>query len=426
MNPSSLLFGWRRPVLALILGFASAVSAADVKIEFLPPPMDGTLSLGIYDSAGKLVRVLRKEAETSEFTIALNGLITRWDGLNDAGAPCPPGKYHARGWMVGNLEVDGVDFFGNDWVTEDDSPRLCRVTALAMSPEGVPLLQGIVAGTAQPQSFTAAVTPATAEDEDGEARLIPAPNLTFPPSSSLLRDGQLQGVALAGTKRVIDAVPGANGAIWAIDGAAVKKFSPASKAVLTIPFEAEDPAPVKLVVSRAGDKVCVLAENKEAQRVTEFDCSAESDPKLVFSAEIRFSERYEQVASELTFPNGKRFVPTPVLPVTLVPNPLFQDKPGAARLMVAVDGTGSFLASTDGLPLYRISETPHLRWAVMGRLPGSKIISIFESDGAVVAEFKATRLADMMAFDAGDLELPAPPASTPTPASAVAPTNTRE
>src|SRR5215208_3322552 len=36
--------------------------ARSVRISFVPPPMDGTISLGIYDQTGQLVRVLRRNA----------------------------------------------------------------------------------------------------------------------------------------------------------------------------------------------------------------------------------------------------------------------------------------------------------------------------------------------------------------------------
>ena len=39
----------------------------------------------------------------------------------------------------------------------------------------------------------------------------------------------------------------------------------------------------------------------------------------------------------------------------------------------------------------------------MGR-EGGKVVTIFQSDGAVVEEFKVRRIANTMAFDAGDYE----------------------
>ena len=67
--------------------------------------MEGTISLGIYDAHGKLVRVLHKAATADEFVAALDGFITHWDGLDDAGKPMPPGRYDARGYMVGAVKV---------------------------------------------------------------------------------------------------------------------------------------------------------------------------------------------------------------------------------------------------------------------------------------------------------------------------------
>jgi hypothetical protein len=77
-----------------------------VRISFLPPPLEGKISLGIYDSSGKLVRVLHKEAEFAEFTVGADALITKWDGQDDDGKDRPVGKYHARGFLVGALKVE--------------------------------------------------------------------------------------------------------------------------------------------------------------------------------------------------------------------------------------------------------------------------------------------------------------------------------
>jgi hypothetical protein len=79
-----------------------------VQLRFVPPPMEGTISLGIFDSNDKLVRVLHREAKVDNFTIDENALKTTWDGKNDAGEDLPSGKYRARGYMVAHLKVDDV------------------------------------------------------------------------------------------------------------------------------------------------------------------------------------------------------------------------------------------------------------------------------------------------------------------------------
>jgi hypothetical protein len=86
----------------------SLLKKTGVKLQFLPPPMEGTISLGIYDHTGKLVRILHREATGDEFVAALDGYITHWDGLDDAGKTLAPGHYGASGYMVGAVTVTTV------------------------------------------------------------------------------------------------------------------------------------------------------------------------------------------------------------------------------------------------------------------------------------------------------------------------------
>jgi hypothetical protein len=86
----------------------SSPSSHTVSLRFVPPPMEGTISLGIWDANDKLVRVLHREAKVDKFTVEENSLSTTWDGKNDAGEDLPAGKYRARGYLVGNLKVEIV------------------------------------------------------------------------------------------------------------------------------------------------------------------------------------------------------------------------------------------------------------------------------------------------------------------------------
>src|SRR6266700_5183311 len=82
--------------------------ARSVRVSFVPPPLEGTISLGIYDNNSKLVRVLHQEAGSNEFTIGADALVTQWDGKNDDGEDLPAGKYHARGYLIGLLKVEDL------------------------------------------------------------------------------------------------------------------------------------------------------------------------------------------------------------------------------------------------------------------------------------------------------------------------------
>ena len=80
-----------RVIVALLLAvtLAAAQESKSVRISFLPPPLDGTFSLGIYDANGKLVRVLEREAEIDDFEIGQDSLSTTWDGKDDNDQPLP-------------------------------------------------------------------------------------------------------------------------------------------------------------------------------------------------------------------------------------------------------------------------------------------------------------------------------------------------
>src|SRR5437667_10476026 len=86
----------------------SASASRNVQLRFVPPPMEGTISLGIFDSSDKLVRVLDRESKVDNFKSHEHSLKTTWDGKNDAGEDLPTGKYRARGYAVGRIQVDDL------------------------------------------------------------------------------------------------------------------------------------------------------------------------------------------------------------------------------------------------------------------------------------------------------------------------------
>jgi len=77
---------------------ASATPARAVRISFVPPPLEGKISLGVYNEWSQLVRVLHQEADFDEFAIGADALSTKWDGKDDYDYDLPAGKYSARGF----------------------------------------------------------------------------------------------------------------------------------------------------------------------------------------------------------------------------------------------------------------------------------------------------------------------------------------
>jgi hypothetical protein len=97
-----------------------------VRISFVPPPMEGTISLGIYTNTGKLVRVLHEEAKLNEFAIGADALVTQWDGKNDEDEDLPAGKYHAHGYLLGPLKVEELSQ-PSAAVIENNAARTAKV-----------------------------------------------------------------------------------------------------------------------------------------------------------------------------------------------------------------------------------------------------------------------------------------------------------
>ena len=120
--------------IIMLLGIC-ALHAADEEIVFAVPDT-GRITLGVFDNAGKLVRTLHSLDGEDAFRIGLNGYMTSWNGLDDEGNKLPAGHYHIRGFLVGDIKVEGEAIHFNDWINDDESPRLKRIQDFCLLPGG--------------------------------------------------------------------------------------------------------------------------------------------------------------------------------------------------------------------------------------------------------------------------------------------------
>jgi len=374
----------------LVGALAEDAPPPGVHITFLPPPLEGTLSAGIYTKEGKLVRVLAREATEKDFTVGLNGFITRWDGKDDAGKELPAGTYFIRGFGVGELEVEGVAFHGNDWIKDEDAPRFREIESIALASSEL-----IVSGTKPDgkQKLYAAVNL-----NDGVVKFLPDAEAPAPAE----KDQKLS--ATWTIERVGDTDPRVM---------AVVQRSPDGKEVLRrLDYEVSEPQPQTVLATADNQTVCLLERNASETRVRILTLQeaakggdeAVSKWGIVFSASIRKPPAPEQLAAFLNR------TPPPKIEASvrqgLIPNELSeppQAAQAAVQLAIAFDEHGSFLRTTDGLPLRQVTDTPNLKWAVLSREPDGTL-TLFQSDGGVVEEFRLRKLDQMMAFDAGDYE----------------------
>jgi hypothetical protein len=234
----------------------------------------------------------------------------------------------------------------------------------------------------------------------------------------LLKDGnETRPLKLPELTNPIDASLGRDG-VWIIDQVAdrieVKEYTLDGEFRRRLAIDPAEPAPRRIFASRTSDLIFLIEEQPGLQRVRGLaleaapaESSKEAAPatstwKTVLTKSIVASDSFPAIAGRL----GRilPFIPRDKFAINLLPNPLLRDTLTTVNVTIGLGPTGSFLKTLDGLPLRRITEAPFLKWAVIGQEGSGKQLTIFQSDGAVVEEFKAHKLANMMAFDAGEME----------------------
>jgi hypothetical protein len=377
---------------------SSSPTPRNIRISFVPPPLDGTISLGVYDATGKLVRILFREADINEFTIGSDALSTTWDGKDDAGEIAPPGKYSAHGFVVGDVKIEGVGFFFNDWIASADAPRFSRIRSLAMEDENLLLAVDLIPPGAGHVLYEVADKTITLKDTDTQS------TESGSPSSS----AGLDPISTAGR----------NGSRWVIERAEkgssaveVKQFSASGEFLRRLPVSPDEPQPKAIAASTAEDRIYLLEEDTTRQRVRGLRLAAsktEGAEKNVSEWKVDFEKSIVahpdfSVTDGKVRPSSNGTAPDKVK-IKLQANPLLNDDRVAVEMMVGFDGDGSFLKAADGLPLCTISETQALRRALVTS-PTPNRVDVFQDDGAVVEQFRVTGIDQMMTFDCGGFEL---------------------
>jgi hypothetical protein len=372
----------------------------NIRISFVPPPLDGTISLGIYDAKGKLVRVLFREADINEFNIGQDALSTTWDGKDDAGENVPPGKYSAHGFVVGDLKIEGVGFFFNDWITSTDVLRFRRIHSLAIHDKDLLLGVDLVPPGQGHVLYDVADKTVKLKDTDSDASPTPGPTV----ASDI---DPIMSVAGPNTTRwVIDRVEKGSNIIE------LKQFSSSGEFLRRFPISHDEPQPVAVAASLTEDKIYLLEENLRLQRVRGLSLVAtksEGGQATVSEWKVDF-EKSIVAHKDFSVVDGKPVAsatsagPPEKAKIKLQANPLLNDDRVTVEMMVGFDADGSFLKTADGLPLCTISETQELRRTLLN-LHGANTLDVFQDDAAVVEQFRVTGVDQMMSFDCGGFEL---------------------
>jgi hypothetical protein len=372
-----------------------------VRITFLPPPLDGTLSIAIFDRSGKRVRALHTEVSNTDLTVSLNGLSTSWDGKDDAGQTVPPGKYRVRGLAVGDVELTGEAFHGNDWVESEDGPRPASFRGLKLVGSALELTASDTTG----QLWRITESVINNEDTPRFEKLPPQDDAAEPLGPTTC--------------------PGRDGTTWSIEKAlgetVVVQLDTGGEVLRRLSIGAGQPVPVAIAASLTEDVVVLLEQDGERWRVRGLRKKTIPEPPsktptapatTTVAAAPTWETFFEKsrwpcsVFSEAATRVGrpKPFVAEPQITVKSQFNPLLGGANTDVLLSVGFDASGSYLKTNDGILLRRLTETTNLRWAVLGHDARQPAVVLLQSDGSVVEEYRIHQPGMLMTFDAGEYQ----------------------
>jgi hypothetical protein len=359
-------------------------SKPPVSLEFTPPALEGAIVLGIFDDAGHLVRTLRPEPGTPDLVVATDGYVTQWDGRDQKGMACAPGRYRARGYVVGDaVSVEGVAFHFNDWMADEHIPATAVTLRQCSDALGVELTTaaGPVYATIQP---------------DGKVAVCAAPPAPSP------------GVA-------------ANTSEWRIvqenGQAVVKQVGPDGAALRTLKVPPDEPQPVGVIASADGQVILVKetaaggVERVRMLRRLANQQPAQNGGHVIADWEVVFEHMLEPCAN-FGLEGGKLVADAGSAPqassitASLVENVLEPGKVQQLRLTAAPLHPGSAWVTDDGLGLIDISSQGQWnRFAIGNVSDGGRNATLYQGDGLVVEEFSIGHLDQIASFDIGSFLL---------------------
>lgn len=404
----------------MMCAILSAYSADTPKPERLPsgnlklvvalPQPEGTLSLGIFNAAGKIVKTLASEQEVSSLKSHLNGVELLWDGTGEKGLPVQGSTYRAKGFLVGDLSTQGEAFHGNDWATDPEPKRPKSITGLRFQDGVFVISLKDAAGTAFVTTHPLVTEKTTPSSPTPDPT---APVLARPPTPEPKEEFGIQCQAMDSTQwRIEDG----KAMLKTADGIPLRQIKNLPGEPVPIAVAAAPDAPVVALVEQSRDRTRVrilrfrpLPGEKWKPTINPATKTAVTDTgvniwQTIFEHQIINTE--SQSAAAKWLPSLKKAPASGKIKVPLTASSIDTNQNPSAEVAASFDDEGLQLRSADGLLLRRITSTVGIKWTCLAidSADRSKLL-LFQSDGAVIEEFS----------------LPLPLAATPLDAGSFAP-----
>lgn len=380
-------------------------------VELAAPPLEGTVSIGVFDAAGNCIRVLYKNADQDTIPSALNGFLITWDGKNDAGTITQKGEYEIRGVTVGNVSIEGEAYHFNDWVDATHPTDIPQKTLhLEFLPEGFRAWQQFEEGT-RSVSYDFKENLSVVEKE---ISVLPelfkasrGSTTVFTPDQKKVFAGTTENptrIDLPELGTIIDLAVGKEGAFWVItrdaDATQLRQYSLAGEFLRELGPDAEEIFE-RVAVSENDEKIALISRMGASERVrilTQFTSPTDNVSlwKTLLEKKIEpcseFGVNNEQVIAVGNLPAEK------TISISLIQNELTPNIRSFLALTPTNLPDGLWLTTQGGLPLIQITSDLNSRRMTLVRGKKHDSLRFYANIGGAVAEFSITGLANMMQF----------------------------
>lgn len=424
-------------------GLLPAQEKPAVQVEIVPPPLEGTVSIGVFDAKGKCVRVLAKNAAQDSLPAALNGWAISWDGKTTDGREAAAGNYEIRGCIVGNeVKADGVAWHFNDWLDPEhpeDAPT--GIEDVELLPDGDFAVQfGSKWSVFTPDGSRRGISAHPERSKSGSAIAVKGNQTACFDGSKLWlwKGGEPEELPIHPDGEILDLTFGGESTLWWIaktpEGRTLHSLNLADeKERELVP---DDSSGTMSAISVSADDHTIALLNRDEQattfrilRLIDQPPGEKSEPGQIISVWKTLLQRQITPCGEFGFTEKGGLIPQgkidarQSLQIPLIENPLTPGMRTRLQIRLAAGDGGVWISTSDGLPLIPVAAgMVSSRMAIVdGGQPGSARVFLLQSVGvpdsilqpAAVAEYAITRLENMMTFTAGSVQWPPGPTLKP-------------
>jgi hypothetical protein len=224
-----------------------------------------------------------------------------------------------------------------------------------------------------------------------------------------LADDHFDPVETGETNELLDLSAGQGDTVWLLvksgSNTLLKQVDLTGKRVREIVLPAELQNARQVASARDGDSLLIVVELERGQRVVGLRFQNANEQHSIWEKWLDRSVvpfNFFDVTGGQVIPSDTRHDSAPVF-VKPANNPMENTRQQAFQLVAYWDNSGTWVANSDGLPLFQVSKTTNvkqLQWSS----DGANGLRVYVSDGAAVEEYRVTRLENLYRFDAGSTD----------------------